>query len=170
MPFYSVDFHEGGSGFHAGLMLAQAWYLNECMKRVLEVEQAEFISRQFEGNADRARSSPHFPKRVIILAHSQGGMVSRLSPILSNHPGESIASLVLVNSPLQAQPFMADWRITEVYNIVNSVWAAAAGVIPSEMQNPHRRVSDSFLRTMAMLPSLWSWNGSAPANDMLLDS
>lgn len=142
MPAYTVDYNSGSSAFHAGLLLAQAWHLNNCINRVLLQEQLLFAQRHGV-HLSRAKEIAGFPRQVLVLAHSQGGVASRLAPLLPNFQNGTVAAMMLVNSPLQGHPFIADLRLATVNRIANSVWAAAAGVVPGK-KLPRQRVSPGF--------------------------
>jgi hypothetical protein len=82
--FYTADFHEGSSAFHAGVLLAQAWFINDAARAIMALHP-------------RVRHVP-------IFAHSMGGISARLAYHLANHLRGSLNTLVTLNTPHQAHP------------------------------------------------------------------
>lgn len=106
--FFTADFNEDFTAFHGRTILDQAEYLNEAIA---------FILRLYENNVNR-------PKSVIILAHSMGGVVSRVMLTLPNYVPESINTIITLASPHAAVPLTFDGDILKIYSAIDRFWIA----------------------------------------------
>lgn len=107
--FFAADFNEDFTAFHGRTLLDQAEYLNEAVR---------FILLLYAHNA-----SP--PTSVLILAHSMGGVVSRVMPTLANYVPGSINTMVTLASPHSAAPLTFDGDILKVYLAADRFWYEA---------------------------------------------
>ncbi|KAA0167746.1 hypothetical protein FNF31_00681 [Cafeteria roenbergensis] len=131
LDVFAADFREGSSAFHAGVLRAQASFVNDCLRRICALYGTSV--RPVAGAAD----DPAFEQAstlercaaaggVLLVAHSMGGVASRLAMVLPNHPAGAVQSLITLNTPHQAHPFTADEAMAQLYQQLNGVWSAAA--------------------------------------------
>ncbi len=117
LSWFSIDFHEASTAFHAGLMRAQAAYLNDAVASI----RAWYGSSTCSPVTDDGEPPP-----VQLVAHSMGGMLARLAVLLPNHEPGSFTSVLSLNSPHQAHPVDTDASAAALYRHVNHLWHAAA--------------------------------------------
>jgi hypothetical protein len=94
LEFYTVDFHESSSGFHASILKMQAEFLSQCIREVFEIH----------GN------SP-----VWIIGHSMGGITARAALVLATHVSNSVSLVLTLNTPHQSHPIVSDHSWKELY-------------------------------------------------------
>ncbi|KAA0162351.1 hypothetical protein FNF28_04770 [Cafeteria roenbergensis] len=114
-----------------GLTGLPASFVNDCLRRICALYGTSV--RPVAGAAD----DPAFEQAstlercaaaggVLLVAHSMGGVASRLAMVLPNHPAGAVQSLITLNTPHQAHPFTADEAMAQLYQQLNGVWSAAA--------------------------------------------
>lgn len=101
--FYTADFHEGSSAFHSGVLLAQAWFINDAARAIL-------------ARHPRAR-------HVAVFAHSMGGISARLAYHLANHPRGALDTLVTLNTPHQGHPYGVDAAVQRLFDGLHRRWS-----------------------------------------------
>ena len=101
--FYTADFHEGSSAFHAGVLLGQAWFINDAVRAIL-------------ARHPRARHVP-------VFAHSMGGISARLAYHLANHPLGAMDTLVTLNTPHQGHPYGVDAAVQRLFDGLHRRWS-----------------------------------------------
>lgn len=106
LDFFTADFNEDFTAFHGRTMLDQAEFANEAVKFILELYS----------------NSPKSPKSVIIIAHSMGGIVSRIMPTLPNYVEDSIETILTLSSPHSAAPLTFDGDLLRIYSAVDQFW------------------------------------------------
>lgn len=96
IDWWSIDFNEDFSAFHGETVREEAMYLNDVISFLLErythVEQ------------------------IPILAHSMGGIVSRLALLQNNHPNNSVATIITLSSPHAYPPIALEWGTEKMYS------------------------------------------------------
>jgi len=96
--FFTLDLSEELSAFRGDLLLNQADYLVDCIRRL----QLLF---------------PHW-RSFLILGHSMGGVVARLA--LQRHPvvHTSVSLILTLNSPHTAPPLMISKITADIYRLI----------------------------------------------------
>ncbi|OQS00368.1 hypothetical protein THRCLA_05979 [Thraustotheca clavata] len=103
--FFLVDFNEEATGFTGYFMAEQGFYINEAIKKILNLYDA----------ADR-------PTSVVVIAHSMGGIAVRTAMTLPNYVLRSIHTIVTLSTPHLLPPFPLDAKMVEVYSSTNAAW------------------------------------------------
>lgn len=104
IDWWTIDFNEDFSALHGDTLVEQAVFVNEVIVYLQSIY-------------------PDGPVKVPILAHSMGGIVSRLAMALPEHPPRSVDTLVTLSTP-HAYPALAfDDGIARVYRTINAVSA-----------------------------------------------
>ncbi|GMM29360.1 Bst1 protein [Martiniozyma asiatica (nom. inval.)] len=106
LDFFSADFNEDFTAFHGKTMLDQAYYLNDAIRFILSLYSN--------------RKNP--PKSVILIAHSMGGIVSRVLFTLPNYIDGSVNTILTLATPHAAAPTTFDGDLLDVYNNVDNFW------------------------------------------------
>jgi hypothetical protein len=112
LDVFAADFRESSSAFHSGVMRAQASFINDCISRICSL---------YSESSECARRGG-----VVVIAHSMGGVASRLAMLLPNHPKGALQTLLTLNSPHQDHPYTADEGMATLYWRLNSAWSEAA--------------------------------------------
>jgi hypothetical protein len=81
--FFSIDFVEEASGFNGKIVERQAEFVNECLQKV--------SSPTMEGQKNR--------KKVLVIAHSMGGIAMRLAMTLPSYPKGCVMDIVAFSTP-----------------------------------------------------------------------
>lgn len=105
----SADFNEDFSAFHAATLMEQAEFLADSVKFILNLY----------------RSLPNPPASVIVLAHSMGGIASRLMLLESQLPEDSIKTMITLSTPHAIPPATFDGRLDAIYERINGHWRSA---------------------------------------------
>eukprot|EP00668_Euglena_longa_P014404 GGOE01018393.1.p1 GENE.GGOE01018393.1~~GGOE01018393.1.p1 ORF type:complete len:1066 (-),score=251.82 GGOE01018393.1:100-3111(-) len=104
--FFTIDFREELSAAHAQIALDQALFLNYCLRTVLAL--------------------PGSRASVIVVAHSIGGVLSRVAPLLRNYPPQGISSLITLSSPHRGLPITMDLSVAHLFRRLNLATEACA--------------------------------------------
>ncbi|KAK8843412.1 hypothetical protein IAR55_007069 [Kwoniella newhampshirensis] len=103
LDFFTVDLNEELSAFDAGTLRDQADFLLQCIYRVLREYQHLDI-------ADR-------PRQVTLLAHSMGGIVSRLA--VDSSVADMVDVIFTMSSPHLIPPLSLEYDMDRIYHSVN---------------------------------------------------
>lgn len=109
--FFSAHFNEDFTAFHGRTLLDQAEYLNDAIRFILSLYSV--------------KNNEVLPKSVIIVAHSMGGIVSRVMPTLPNYIEGSINTIITLAAPHAAAPATFDGDIMNVYSATDKFWRSA---------------------------------------------
>lgn len=112
LDFFTADFNEDFTAFHGQTMLDQAEYLNDAIAYILSLYE------------ESSSYDMPLPESVIIVAHSMGGIVTRLMMTLENHIPGSINTILTLSSPHAASPVTFDGDILKIYKKIDSYWAS----------------------------------------------
>lgn len=110
LDFFTADFNEDFTAFHGQTMLDQAEYLNDAISYILSLYEGSY-----------SYDMP-LPKSVIIIAHSMGGIVTRLMMTLENHIPGSINTILTLSSPHAVSPVTFDGDILKIYRKIDDYW------------------------------------------------
>lgn len=110
LDFFTADFNEDFTAFHGQTMLDQAEYLNDAISYILSLYEGSY-----------SYDMP-LPESVIIVAHSMGGLVTRLMMTLENHIPGSINTILTLSSPHAASPVTFDGDILKIYRKIDDYW------------------------------------------------
>lgn len=103
--YFSIDFgDESSSGIHGSHVVNQALYVNQALRKIIYMYREKGLLMCFRlfavANAVPILFIGIESPKVMLLGHSAGGMVARLSLLLSNHPIHCVvSSIVMLNSP-----------------------------------------------------------------------
>ncbi|CAL9733620.1 GPI inositol-deacylase [Monosporozyma servazzii] len=112
LDFFTADFNEDFTAFHGQTMLDQAEYLNDAISYIISLYE--------ESNT----YDMPLPESVIIVAHSMGGIVTRLMMTLENHIPGSINTILTLSSPHAASPVTFDGDILKIYKKIDRYWTS----------------------------------------------
>lgn len=107
LDFFSADFNEDFSAFHAGTLQEQAEYLSDCIK---------YIRSLYREQEDAA------PTAVIVLAHSMGGIAARYMFLQEGFDPGSVKTLVTLSTPHAIPPATFDRGVDRIYHDINGYW------------------------------------------------
>ncbi|KAH8930136.1 PGAP1-domain-containing protein [Atractiella rhizophila] len=108
LDWFTIDFNEDFSAFHGQTMHEQAHYINDAISFILSLYRD-------------SQTSHRVPSSVIVVAHSMGGISSRLALTLPNYIPGSIHTILTVATPHSLLPVTFDPRIEEVYEEIHDV-------------------------------------------------
>ena len=111
IDLFTADFNEDFTAFHGQTMLDQAEYLNDAIGYILSLYEK---SNSYGGMA--------LPRSVMIVAHSMGGTVARVMPLLQNHIPGSVNTIITLSTPHAIAPVTFDGDILKIYREVNDFW------------------------------------------------
>lgn len=154
IDWWSVDFNEDFSAFHAATLEQQSVYLNEVLAYLLTLY-------------------PHLGQAedVPILAHSMGGVVARLALLQDNHPTPPrIRTLVTLSTPHALPPAPIEAGLQDIYNLINTphdrgeqlaIVSLSGGVLDTQLPSeyallPPALASNALHLYTTDLPTLWS--------------
>ncbi|KYR01814.1 hypothetical protein DLAC_01827 [Tieghemostelium lacteum] len=110
LDMFTVDFEEELSAFGGDLMYSETEYVNECIKVILNLYQT---------NSDLE----YKPTSIILVAHSMGGVVARMSVLLPNHQYGSVTTIITLNTSHRNAPIYSHLTTTQFYKELNSHWS-----------------------------------------------
>lgn len=110
LDFFTADFNEDFTAFHGQTMLDQAEYLNDAISYILSLYE------------ESSSYDIPLPESVIIVAHSMGGIVTRLMMTLENHIPGSINTILTLSSPHAVSPVTFDGDILKIYRKIDDYW------------------------------------------------
>ena len=99
--YFSIDFVEEKSAFSGALLLRQAHYTNEVLRTLAHRYQQAAHAEQWRG--------------AVVVAHSMGGVVAHLLPLLCNHLNGSVLAMYTLGTPHAAPVLVVDELMREVY-------------------------------------------------------
>lgn len=106
--YFVVGLSNEYSALHASTVLRQASFVNDALFAINEIYKEE----------NRTGI------KVIIVAHSVGGIVARTSMLLSNQPkGCLIKAIIMLSSPNRSPTYSPDASMDLLYKTVNLAWA-----------------------------------------------
>eukprot|EP01028_Stygiella_incarcerata_P011141 TRINITY_DN61665_c0_g1_i1.p1 TRINITY_DN61665_c0_g1~~TRINITY_DN61665_c0_g1_i1.p1 ORF type:complete len:891 (+),score=172.99 TRINITY_DN61665_c0_g1_i1:138-2810(+) len=103
--FFSIDFVEEASGFNGRIVERQAEFVNECLQKI--------SSSGIEGRKDR--------KKVIVIAHSMGGIALRMAMTLPSYPRECVLDIVAFSTPQLRLPAFVDFSLDRIFSRLNRI-------------------------------------------------
>ncbi|KAI9095560.1 PGAP1-like protein-domain-containing protein [Phlyctochytrium arcticum] len=109
-PFdvFTMDTNEELAAFQGHLIEDQARYANEAIRYILSLYQRS------------SKREP--PKSVILVAHSMGGIVSRMIFTLPTYVKGLVDTIITLATPHSKPPAPLDSSIADVYRRVNRFW------------------------------------------------
>lgn len=141
LDFFAADFNEDFTAFHGRIILDQAEFLNEAIR---------FILTLYNDEPDNPA-----PKSVMIMAHSMGGIVSRLMVTLPNYVPESINTILTLSSPHSKAPLTFDRDIMKIYRVINEFWKLGNSHPIDTGIQPFPSLGDPF----SAISSIWRFFG-----------
>lgn len=165
IDWYALDFNEDFSAFHGQTLRDQAFFVNEAI---------HYLRSLYPGMDDQMLRGEEKNTTVVLVGHSMGGVVARLTQRLPNYVPRSVDTIVTLSTPHAFPPVPFDRSVERVYNMVNDKWtlpeeeplllSVAGGVLDTQLssdasslslahiQAPVARLS-TFTTALAML---WS--------------
>ena len=104
LDFFTVSFNEELTGFDGSKVIAQAHFLNSCIRTILKLYQARW---------SRTERIP--PSSILIYSHSMGGLVSQVALCLDTHPNGSVNTIITLASPLGEPVAFVDAELWNIY-------------------------------------------------------
>ncbi|WFC99227.1 GPI inositol deacylase [Malassezia yamatoensis] len=116
VDWYTLDFNEDFSAFHGQTLRDQAFFVNEAVSYLQALYPAldDGILRGEEKNVT-----------VLLVGHSMGGIVARLTQRLANYVPRSIDTILTLSTPHAYPPVPFDRSVDQVYDQVNEAWSLA---------------------------------------------
>lgn len=145
--YFALHFDKAMSATHGSVAVKQAVFLNDALAAILALykERGE-VSGGGTGHVE-----------VMLLAHSAGGLVARAALLLSNHPHQSVSSIVMLGSPNTRPTYTPDVSLDLLYKKVNLAWRRSMYTTSSACQ------AASMLARFAVPGQVPDYLGSAPA-------
>ena len=134
--FFALDFREDLSAFNGHFLEAQAEFVNNCVRFILN----KCIERANEKHVVG-------PKSVLLVAHSMGGIAARGALFAKNYLQGSILTIITLNTPHRAiSPLMTDQRTIQYYSQLNKMWydKTAAAEKVANNNNNHKYHTTTF--------------------------
>ncbi|CAG9319881.1 unnamed protein product [Blepharisma stoltei] len=100
LDFYSIDFKGGAVAFSHNLMNAEAQFVVDCLNEL----------------------SIMYEKKITIIAHSMGGIVTSLALSLPNAPVGRISTIIALSTPFEAHPTNFYLAFPAAYAKVHNFW------------------------------------------------
>ena len=105
--YFTVGFGEEASAYHASSIISQAVYVNEAIKYIRVLYKSKYRD----------------PPRLIVAAHSLGGMVARTALTLQSHPKDCpVNAIVMFGSPNREPAYSPDASMEVLYSVINTAW------------------------------------------------
>lgn len=153
--WWTLDFNEDFSAFHAPTLEAQAFFLNEVISYIVAYYQDEGLDS------------------IPILAHSMGGVVARLALTLPNqHDLRPVKTIITLSTPHTVPPAPMEAGLEEIYSRIEKSRAAtdleirvllvslSGGVLDTQLPSELTYLSSSSTHVLqgytTNLPGLWS--------------
>lgn len=125
---FAADFNEDFSAFHAATLREQAEFLADAIPYILSL---------YEDATGRPR-----PTSVILLAHSMGGIASRLAFLQPDFKPGSVKTIVTFSTPHAVPPVSFDSSLEQVYTDINEHWR-------TELSRNNSNLADVLLISIA---------------------
>ncbi|CAO1625432.1 unnamed protein product [Parajaminaea phylloscopi] len=153
--WWTLDFNEDFSAFHAPTLEAQAMFLNEVISYIVAYYQEDGLDS------------------IPILAHSMGGVVARLALSLPNHhESRPIKAIVTLSTPHAVPPAPIEGGLDEIYRRIelhrNSesveqqalLVSLSGGLLDTQLPSEYSVLSNTSQNSLqgstSNLPGLWS--------------
>ncbi|GAM22901.1 hypothetical protein SAMD00019534_060760, partial [Acytostelium subglobosum LB1] len=114
LDIFTLDFEEELSALGGDVMYDETEYVNECIKIILGLYQQP----QQQMNTDTSK-----PTSVILIGHSMGGIVARMSVLLPNHIYGSVTTIITLNSSHRNAPIYSHQSTSHFYHELNRHWS-----------------------------------------------
>lgn len=117
---FAVDFQEELTGLSGNFVSQQAQYVNDAIRAILrqyKKQQHGSLKKRSKGKkvVKPTGDTLRIPESVVIVAHSMGGVVTRLAETLPNYTPRSIQHVISLGSPYHNPPFPFDVEMQAVY-------------------------------------------------------
>lgn len=117
---FAVDFQEELTGLSGNFVNQQAQYVNDAIRAIMrqyKKQQHGSLKKRSKGKkvAKPTGDALRIPESVVIVAHSMGGVVTRLAETLPNYTPKSIQHVISLGSPYHNPPFPFDVEMQGVY-------------------------------------------------------
>ncbi|KAF2069507.1 hypothetical protein CYY_009174 [Polysphondylium violaceum] len=109
LDIFTVDFDEELSAFGGDVMYSETAYVNECIRVILELYKKSDVKTK--------------PTSVILIGHSMGGLVARMSLLLPNHIYGSVTTIITLNSSHRNAPIYSHSSTGTFYHELNRHWS-----------------------------------------------
>lgn len=107
LEYFSLQFNDSNMAFHASDVLNKAVSVNNALTNILEIYK--------KGNKA--------PPKIIIAAHSFGGIAARTAVLLNNFPEDCpVSDIIMFSSPNSRPPYSIDASMESLFFQVNKVW------------------------------------------------
>ncbi|WVQ64185.1 uncharacterized protein L199_002347 [Kwoniella botswanensis] len=104
LDFFTIDFKEDFSAFHARTLSTQADFIRHTVRRIL----AEY----------NHLPSSERPSQVTLLAHSMGGIASRLAVTVEDI-SNSVDAILTMSTPHLTPPLTIEWDMEQIYQTIS---------------------------------------------------
>ncbi|OCF72438.1 hypothetical protein I204_06817 [Kwoniella mangroviensis CBS 8886] len=104
LDFFTVDFKEDFSAFHGRTLRTQADFIRHAVRRIL----AEY----------NHLPSSERPAQVTLLAHSMGGIASRLAVTVEDI-SSSVDAILTMSTPHLTPPLTIEWDMEQIYQTIS---------------------------------------------------
>ena len=122
LDWFAADFNEDFSAFHAATLREQAEYLSDAIRYILSLY----------GSGDASRPAP---TSVVLVAHSMGGIASRLALLQPGFAPGSVKTILTLSTPHSMPPASFDGGIERVYLDVNNFWSQSYAQSSSSLED-----------------------------------
>ncbi|EFA81753.1 hypothetical protein PPL_05747 [Heterostelium album PN500] len=112
LDIFTLDFEEELSAFGGDVMFDEAEYVNDCIKVILDLYHNQ------PSDPDKAK-----PSSVILIGHSMGGIVARMSVLLPNHIYGSVTTIITLNTSHRNAPIYSHQSTSHFYHELNRHWS-----------------------------------------------
>ncbi|WFD43317.1 GPI inositol deacylase [Malassezia psittaci] len=116
VDWYTLDFNEDFSAFHGQTLRDQAFFVNEAVS---------YLQALYPAQDDGDLRGEEKNVTVLLVGHSMGGIVARLTQRLPNYVPRSIDTILTLSTPHAYPPVPFDRSVDQVYDQINKAWSLA---------------------------------------------
>ncbi|CAO1622219.1 unnamed protein product [Sympodiomycopsis kandeliae] len=153
LDWWTIDYNEDFSAFHAQTILDEAIYLNEVLAYIQGIYSHSTVDE------------------IPILAHSMGGIVSRLALLQSNHPQQKdptsplVKTIVTLSTPHVIPPAPIEKGLQDIYDLINVqvhnglsplIISLSGGLLDTQLPSEYALLPSAMHFFTTDIPSLWS--------------
>ncbi|EGC32786.1 hypothetical protein DICPUDRAFT_37773 [Dictyostelium purpureum] len=110
LDIFTLNFEEELSALGGDVMYSETEYVNDCISSILKLYQDNHELK------DK-------PTSVILIGHSMGGVVARMTVLLPNHVYGSVTTIITLNSSHRNAPVYTHPSTEEFYIELNKHWS-----------------------------------------------
>lgn len=116
--YFAMQYNNGFSAYHASDIISQAYSMNNALIKIKELykKDTSLVHDVDDGSFN-----------IMIIGHSIGGVIARMSVLLNNHPHTScmVKNIIQLGTPNIKAPYVPDASLDTLYHSMNKAWEAS---------------------------------------------